>query len=90
VGLDHLRAQNELLDDLAVRSARRNEMAIRYAHQSATFVPAARARSSWAADRAGRLHRHCFGPHLHFEVHLAGTWSAHERDVDPLKVLARQ
>jgi murein DD-endopeptidase MepM/ murein hydrolase activator NlpD len=30
-----------------------------------------------------------FGVHLHFEVLLAGMWSAHERDVDPLEVLPR-
>ena len=33
---------------------------------------------------------HCFGPHLHFEVHLAGTWSNHERDVDPVTFLPRR
>jgi murein DD-endopeptidase MepM/ murein hydrolase activator NlpD len=33
---------------------------------------------------------HCFGPHLHFEVHLAGTWSAHARDVDPETFLPRR
>ncbi len=30
---------------------------------------------------------HCYGPHLHFEVHLAPTWSEHARDVDPLTQL---
>jgi murein DD-endopeptidase MepM/ murein hydrolase activator NlpD len=53
-----------------------------YAHQSATFV-----RLHELVKRGQRIGLvgctgHCFGPHLHFEVHVAGTWSAHERDVD--------
>ncbi len=66
------------------------ELTTCYAHQSQTFVV--------QGQRVGRGQRiglvgctgHCFGPHLHFEVHLAGTWSAHERDVDPETFLPRR
>lgn len=30
---------------------------------------------------------HCLAAHMHFEKHVAGTRSSHERDVDPLDVL---
>jgi peptidase M23-like protein len=58
-----------------------------YAHQSAAFV-----RLHELVRRGQRIGLvgctgHCLGDHLHFEVHLAGTWSAHERDVDPLETL---
>jgi peptidase M23-like protein len=61
-----------------------------YAHQSQTFV-----RLHEIVRRGQRIGLvgctgHCFGPHLHFEVHLAGTWSGHERDVDPSNLLPRR
>jgi hypothetical protein len=61
-----------------------------YAHQSQTFV-----RLHELVRRGQRIGTvgctgHCFGPHVHFEVHLAASWSAHERDVDPLLVLPRR
>jgi murein DD-endopeptidase MepM/ murein hydrolase activator NlpD len=61
-----------------------------YAHQSATLV-----RRHQLVRRGQRIGLvgctgHCFGPHLHFEVHLAQTWSAHERDIDPLEALPRR
>jgi murein DD-endopeptidase MepM/ murein hydrolase activator NlpD len=63
------------------------ELATCYAHQSRALV-----RQGDAVARGERIglvgcSGHCFGPHLHFEVHLAGTWSNHERDVDPLDYL---
>jgi murein DD-endopeptidase MepM/ murein hydrolase activator NlpD len=58
-----------------------------YAHQSAAFVrlhePVHRGQRIGLVGCSG----HCSGPHLHFEVHLSATWSAHERDVDPLELL---
>lgn len=61
-----------------------------YAHQSRTFV-----RLHELVRRGQRIGLvgctgHCLGPHLHFEVHLAGTWSVHERDIDPLDTLPRR
>jgi murein DD-endopeptidase MepM/ murein hydrolase activator NlpD len=66
------------------------ELATCYGHQSR-----ARVRLGARVVRGQRIGRvgcsgHCFGPHLHFEVHLAGTWSAHERDVDPETFLPRR
>jgi Peptidase family M23 len=60
-----------------------------YAHQSVTFV-----RLHDLVRRGQRIGLvgctgHCLGDHLHFEVHLAPTWSAHERDVDPMVTLPR-
>jgi murein DD-endopeptidase MepM/ murein hydrolase activator NlpD len=61
-----------------------------YAHQSATVVRrhelVRRGQRIGLVGRTGR----CFGPHVHFEIRLAGTWSAHERDVDPLALLPRR
>lgn len=64
------------------------ELTTCYAHQSQALV-----RMGERVQRGQRIGLvgctgHCFGTHLHFEVHLAGTWSAHERDVDPMTFLA--